>query len=165
MHLYCLLVWADVDLLENKNSQALQNFETARTMTRTRKGDDPEILTAIGRAIVNSKTGDYKYAIQLLLDAVSRDPKNLEALLQLGNAYRKADPGNGGSDAYIYYNKALAINPNYSIANLRLAKLFESQKNMDMVLKYLNEAVTRDPKFTIGYYELFYYYFYTRKIF
>lgn len=152
-----------INLLENKTSEARQNFETARTMTRTKKGDDPGILTAIGRANVDAKNGDFKYAIELLKDAVSKEPKNLEALIQLGNAYRKADPGKGGSDAYIYYNKVLEVNPNYSIANLRLAKLFQSQYNFDFVLKYLNDAVAKDPRFTAGYHELFYYYFYRAK--
>lgn len=152
-----------INLLENKTSEARQNFETARTMTRTKKGDDPAILTAIGRANVDAKNGDFKYAIELLKDAVSKEPKNLEALIQLGNAYRKADPGKGGSDAYIYYNKVLEVNPNYSIANLRLAKLFQSQYNYDFVLKYLNDAVAKDPRFTAGYYELFYYFFYRAK--
>ena len=46
---------------------------------------------------------------------------------------------------------------------MRLAKLFESQKNWELVLQYLNEAVTKDPKFTAGYYELFYYYFFRAK--
>ena len=149
-----------VDLLDHKTSEARQNFETARSMTRTKKGDDPGILTAIGRANVDAKKGDYNYAIKVLKDALDKDPKNLEILIQLGNAYRKVDPGKGGSDAYIYYNKALEVNPNYALADLRLAKIFESQKNWTLVLKYLLDAVRKDPKFTEGYYELFYYYFF-----
>src|SRR4026208_396750 len=42
-----------VDLLENKVSEARQRFETAITMTRGKKGDDPIILKAFGRAITN----------------------------------------------------------------------------------------------------------------
>ena len=80
----------------------------------------------------------------------------------MGNAYRKYDPGKGGSDAYTYYNKALGVNPNLAAASVRLAKLFETQKNWEFVLKYLNEAVSKDPKFTDAYYELFWYYFLRR---
>lgn len=150
-----------VELLENKTNEARQHFETALTMTRNnKKGDDPGIETAIGRAITDSKTGDYKYAVKLLEDAASKDPKNTETLLQLGNAYRKAGEGSGGGPAYQTYLKALQINPNFAVASLRLAQLFQSQKNHDFVLQYLKEAVTKDPKFTAAYYELFYYYFY-----
>jgi tetratricopeptide (TPR) repeat protein len=147
------------ELLDNKNNDAKQHFEAALTAGRTKKGDDPVIETAIGRAIVDSKTGDFQYAIQLLLDATAKDPKNTETLLQLGNAYRKADPGKGGSDAYTYYNKALAVNPGFAAASVRLAKLFETQKNWELVLRYLNEAIIKDPKFTDAYYELFWYFF------
>ena len=147
------------DLLDNKNNDARQRFEAALTASRTKKGDDPVIQTAIGRAIVDSKTGDFNYAIQLLLAATAKDPKNTETLLQLGNAYRKADPGKGGSDAYAYYMKALGANPNFAVASVRLAKLFETQKNWDFVLQYLNEAVAKDSRFSDAYYELFWYYF------
>ncbi len=148
-----------IELLENKVNEARQHFESALTMTRGKKGDDPIIETAIGRAITDSKTGDYSYAVRLLEDAASKDPKNTETLLQLGNAYRKAGQGSGGGQAYTTYLKALQVNPNFSVANLRLAQLFQSQKNADLVLQYLNDAITKDPKFTVGYYELFYYYF------
>ncbi len=148
------------DLLDNKNNDARQRFEAALTASRTKKGDDPVVQTAIGRAIVDSKTGDFKYAIQLLQAATAKDPKNTETLLQLGNAYRKADPGKGGSEAYTSYNQALAANPGFAVASLRLAKLFETQQNWTLYLQYLNDAITKDPKFSEAYYELFYYYFY-----
>ena len=150
------------DLLDNKANDARQHFESALTASRTNKGDNPGVQTAIGRAIVDSKTGDFKYAIQILLAATAKDPKNTETLLQLGNAYRKADPGKGGSDAYTSYMKALAVNPNFAAASVRLAKLFETQQNWPLVLQYLNEAITKDSRFTDAYYELFWYYFYRR---
>lgn len=152
-----------VDLLDDKKDDARQHFETALTMTRGKKGDDPVIETAIGRAITDAKGADYKYAVRLLEDAATKDPKNTETLLQLGNAYRKAGEGSGGGSAFQTYKKALEVNPSFSAANLRLAKLFESQKNWDLVLQYLNDAITKDTKFTAAYYELFYYYFYRAK--
>jgi Flp pilus assembly protein TadD len=152
-----------VELRENKPADARQRFEAALTMTRTKKGDDPAILTAIGRANVDAKTGDLAYAIEKLEAAVLRDPKNAEIYLQLGNAYRKAKPGEGGGLAYTNYQKALEVNPNFPVADLRLAKLFESQKNWEFFLQYLNDAIKIDPKFTPAYYELFYYNFFRAK--
>ncbi|MDZ4795462.1 MAG: hypothetical protein SGI83_14370 [Bacteroidota bacterium] len=152
-----------VELLENKASDARQKFETALTMTKTKKGDDPAILAAVGRANVDAKTGDFNYGLEKLKALTDKGEKNADAFVLLGNAYRKAGGGQGGGDAFTSYNKALEINPGYAMASLRLAKLFESQKNWELVLKYLNEAVTKDPKFTAAYYDLFYYYFFRAK--
>ena len=149
-----------VELLDKKTNEARQRFEAAITMTRNKKGDDPLILYAIGRANVDAKAGDVTYAIEKLEAAALKDPKNPEIFLQLGNAYRKARPGEGGGQAYTNYKKALELNPNFPVADMRLAKLFESQRNWELVLQYLNEAVAKDPKFAPAYYELFYYYFY-----
>jgi tetratricopeptide (TPR) repeat protein len=149
-----------VELNENKFSDARQKFETALTMTRTKKGDDLNILNAVGRANIQPKTGDFKYAIDKLQASVDKGEKNEETFVLLGDAYRKAGQGTGGSEAFKIYKKALEINPNFSYANLRLAKLFESQKNWELVLQYLNDATKKDPKYSAAYYELFYYYFY-----
>jgi tetratricopeptide (TPR) repeat protein len=152
------------DLHDNKTNDARQKFETAITAsTNGRKGPEPGVLTAIGRANVDAKAGDFNYAIEKLKLAAEKDPRNTETLLQLGNAYRKARPGEGGGEAFQNYKKALEINPSFAVADLRLAKLFESQKNWELVLEYLNDAVTRDPKFAPAYYELFYYNFYRAK--
>ncbi len=152
-----------IELLENKTSDARQKFETALTMTKTKKGDDPAILTAVGRANVDAKSGDYPYAVQKLLAVTDKGEKNPDAYVMLGNAYRKAGQGSGGGDAFSSYKKALELNPNFALASLRLAKLFESQKNWELVLQYLNDAVTKDSKFTLAFYDLFYYYFYRAK--
>jgi len=148
------------DLLDKKTSDARQRFEAALVASRGRKGDDPEILYAIGRANVDAKAGDIPYAIEKLEAAAERDKKNPELFLQLGNAYRKARPGEGGGQAYTNYKKALELDPNFAVASLRLAKLFESQKNWELVFQYLSDAIRQDPNFAPAYYELFYYYFY-----
>jgi Flp pilus assembly protein TadD len=151
------------DLHDNKVADARHKFESALTASRGRKGDDPMILTAIGRANVDAKSGDAGYAVQKLEAALAQNPKNTETLLQLGNAYRKANPGQGGGQAFETYNKALAVDPKFAVADLRLAKLFESQKNWEFYLKYLNNAVSADPGFTPAYYELFYYYWFLKQ--
>ena len=55
-----------VELKENKLSEARQRFEAAITMTRGKKGDDPVILNAVGRAITNTyNTKKRKVGYQL----------------------------------------------------------------------------------------------------
>lgn len=149
-----------VDLLENRTNDARQKFETALTMTRTKKGENTDILNAVARANTDAKSGDFEYVIAKLKDAVDvKGEKSPETCVLLGNALRKSRPGEGGGEAFRYYKKALEFNPNFPLASLRLAKLFESQKNWELVLQYLNEAAEKDNKFTAAYYELFYYYF------
>jgi tetratricopeptide (TPR) repeat protein len=151
-----------VELNEKKLSEATQHFETAITMTTGKKGDDPVILNAVGRAIVNTytdkdKIGDINYAVQKLEAAAAKATTNPEVFVNLGIAYLKARPGEGGGKAFENYKKAIAINPNFAVPYYRLAKLFESQKNWELYEQYLNDAITKDPKFAPAYYELSYY--------
>jgi Flp pilus assembly protein TadD len=151
------------DLLDKKTGDARQRFDAAIIASHGKKGDDPAVLTAIGRANVDAKAGDFNYAIEKLEASVLRDANNPETYMQLGNAYRKAHPGEGGGKAFESYKKALEVRPDFAVVDVRLAKLFESQKNWEFVLQYLNDAITRDPKFAPAYYELFYYYFFREK--
>ncbi len=151
-----------IDLLENKTNEARQQFEMALSMTRTKKGDDPSILNAIGRANVDAKAGNLPYAIEKLELATQRDPKNANIFLNLGDAYRKANPGQGGGQAYSNYVTSISLSPTFAFPHLRLAKLFETQKNWPLVLENLNSAISKDPNFSPAYYELFYYHFYNQ---
>ena len=150
--------------MENKISDARQRFETAITMTRGKKGDDPVILNAVGRAITNSynvkekKGGDINYAVEKLKAAASlRDPKNAEIFVNLGNAIRKEKPGEGGGPAFQNYQKAAEANPNFPVSYYRTAQLFQTQRNWDLYEKYLNDAVSKDPRFAPAYYDLYYF--------
>ena len=158
-----------LDLLDKKNpnvAAARQKFETAITATRGKKGDDPVILNAIGRAIVDANVKDQAlndYAVQLLTTATQRDDKNPEIWVNLGNAIRKAKPGEGGGEVFTAYNKALSINPNFALAYLRLAKLFQTQRNGEQYVEYLDKAIAADKNFSPAYYELYEYNFLRKK--
>ena len=150
-------------LLDKKKDEARQMFESAITLSATKKGNDPNILNAVGNANVDAKEGNLDYAVQVLEQALERDPKNANIALNLGNAYRKKDPGQGGGRAYEKYKLAAQINPTFAYPYVRIAKLFETQKQWDLVLENLNKAIQIDPNFSLAYYEMFYYYFYNRK--
>lgn len=152
-----------VALLDKKTDEARQLFESALTVSRTKKGDDPAVLNAIGRANVDAKDGNLTYAVEKLEMALQREPKNADIALNLGNAYRKKDPGQGGGKAYENYKLAAQINPAFAYPWVRIAKLFETQGQWDLVLENLNKAVQVDPNFSLAYYELFYYYFFKKE--
>jgi tetratricopeptide (TPR) repeat protein len=158
-----LVGMGQVELKENKVSEARQRFESAITMTRGKKGDDPVILNAVGRAITESynpqeKTGgDINYAVEKLQAAVQRDAKNPEYFLNLGDAIREAKPGEAGGLAFQNYQRAIEVDAKFAPAHHRLAQLFNSQRNWELYEKYLNDAVNADPRFAPAYYDLYYF--------
>jgi len=150
-----------VELLEGNQAGAQQRFEQAITASRGRNGNDPVVLTAIGRANVNAyteskKVGNLDYAIAKLNEAAQVTPVNPEVYLNLGNAYRKKHQG---SDAVQAYRKA----GNYAPALYRAALLYMTQTNYrqpdswGVVLENLNNVITADPKFAPAYEQLYYY--------
>ncbi len=48
-----------------------------------KKRNDPVVLTAIGRANVDAKAGDFNYAIEKLTMAAAKDEKNTETLIAI----------------------------------------------------------------------------------
>ena len=150
-------------LLDKKLDEARQQFESALTSSRTKKGDDPAVLNAIGRANVDAKEGNLTYAVEKLEMALQRDAKNADIALNLGNAYRKKDPGQGGGKAYEMYKLASQLSPNFAYPYVRIAALFETQKQWELVIENLNKAIQVDPNFSLAYYELFYYYFFAKQ--
>jgi tetratricopeptide (TPR) repeat protein len=100
-----------VELLEGKAAEARQRFESAISLSRGKKGDDPNVLNAIGRANVDAKGGDVAYAIEKLTAASTAAPNSADIWLNLGNAYRKKLEG---GQAITAYTKATQINPKFA---------------------------------------------------
>ncbi|HVG42540.1 MAG TPA: tetratricopeptide repeat protein, partial [Chitinophagaceae bacterium] len=147
-------------LLEGKTAEARAEFEAALTASKGRKGNDPTILNAIGRANVDAagskaKSGDINYAVAKLTEASQLAPTNAEILLNLGNAYLKTP--NGGGQAVTAYTKATQVNPKFAPAFYRMAKIYATQKNWEIFSRDLNNAIQADPTFAPAYYELYYY--------
>jgi tetratricopeptide (TPR) repeat protein len=143
-----------VELLEGKAAEARQRFESAISLSRGKKGDDPNVLNAIGRAHVDAKGGDVNYAVERLTAASAAAPNNADIWLNLGNAYRKKLEG---GQAITAYSKATQINPKLARGFYRMAKLYETQRNWDVYQQFLNQAIQADPKFAPAYQELYYY--------
>ncbi|MEO5562148.1 MAG: tetratricopeptide repeat protein [Chitinophagaceae bacterium] len=156
----------EVELNQNKINEARQHFETALTMAGSKKGGDPEVLNAVGRAISKTytdkeKKGDINFAVQKLEEAsLSKTKDNAllaDVYLNLGNAYLKAKPGENGGPAFTSYQKAFEANPSFAVPYYRMAMLFKTQRNWELFEKYLNDAILKDPRFAPAYYELAYF--------
>lgn len=165
-----------VALLEGHQPEARQQFEAAIAATRGKKGNDPNILNAVGRANVDAyteatKLGDLDYAIAKLNEAAQLAPNNADIYLNLGNAYRKKRDANSGGQAIINYTKAKSLNPGLAVASYRAAMLYKTQVNYrqpdswSVVLDNLNAAVAADANFGPAYEELYYYYLLSKKDF
>lgn len=156
----------EVELRQGKVNEARQHFEMAVTSSSGKKGGDPEILNAVGRAIANTytdkeKKGDINYAVAKLTEASNVSTKDnvlkADIYVNLGNALLDAKPGENGGQAFQNYQKAIEANPNSAVPYYRMAMLFKTQKNWELFEKYLNDAIGKDPRFAPAYYELAYF--------
>ncbi len=145
----------EIELMQNKTSDARNRFETAISLT---KGKDANVLNAIGRANVDAKAGDAAYAIEKLKMAAERDKKNADIQITLGDAYRKMTDG---ANAQISYQNALAINPNNARASFMIGRLYQTQgtSQEQYYMKYYNDAIAKDPNFAPVYFWLYDYYY------
>jgi tetratricopeptide (TPR) repeat protein len=150
-----------VELLQGKQNEAKQHFEAAINASKGKKGNDPNVLNAVGHAIVESYSDqnrtDLDYAIAKLNEASQLAPTNPDIWFNLGNGYRKKRDGGNAVQAY---TKA----GNFAPALYRTGMIYESQKSLrqpadwDIVLDYYNKATTADPRFAPAYYRLYNYY-------
>ncbi|HET7896428.1 MAG TPA: tetratricopeptide repeat protein, partial [Flavisolibacter sp.] len=152
-----------INLMDGKAAEARQLFDAAIAASKGKKANDPNILTAVGRANVQAysdqkKRGDLDYAIAKLNEAGQIAPTNPDIFVTLGNAYRKKHQG---GEAIQAYRKA----GNYAPALYRVASLYSSQKNWDVVTENLNSAIAADPKFAPAFFDLYYYYLLYKKDF
>ncbi|RYY64422.1 MAG: tetratricopeptide repeat protein, partial [Chitinophagaceae bacterium] len=149
-----------VELLEGKTQDARSRFETAISLSQ---GKSVPVLNAVGYANGNPdmKNGDAQYAIQKLTQATQAKKMNdPDVWTNLGDAYRKA--GQGG-EAVKSYAKALELDPNYVRAMFRTGSVYQSQgaSQEALFMKYYNDAVAKDPKYTPVYRTLWGYFYET----
>jgi tetratricopeptide (TPR) repeat protein len=144
-----------IELMENKTSEARQRFETAISLS---KGKDINVLNAIGRANVYANLGDANYAIEKInsLASEKKDPRNADSYLIVGEAYRKLIDG---GNAVTAFQKALSLDPKLAEVKYRIAKVYQSQNNPEYFIPAYQEAITLDPNYGPAYYELYTYYF------
>ena len=94
----------------------------------------------LAKARKKVKNEDYEAAIPLLEKALSKDPKNADALNYLGFSHRKL----GHTDQALgYYQQALAIDPKHRGANEYLGELYLELRQLDKAeerLKVLSTA-------------------------
>ena len=157
------LLWVasgHIQLLENNDvNSAKQKFEQAITSTKNKKGNDPEILTAIGKANSDggSAIGDPNYGIEKLKEAGSINKTDPNIYIYMGLCYRKlgSDYGGAAVEAFI---EAINRDKNCAKAYYQIGKIYQSQNNKDALEENYNKTIKADPTFAPVYYSLYKYY-------
>jgi len=101
---------------------------------------------------VLSEEGDQNEAINYLIDALKWDPKNTWALIMMGNIFARYK--NDADTAMKYYDQALKINPNDSIAANNIGGSLLQQGKIKEAQKYLWHAYQINPDYPNTHYAL-----------
>lgn len=143
-------------LVKHQKDSAASRFNEALGETKQK---DPHVLLAVATANETdpADTTDARYAIQLLNKAIRRDKHDPRLYVALGDAYRRLMDGD---DSYKAYSAALAQDGKAVDALYKLGKIFVTQNNADMYLKYFNDAVQTDSLYAPAWYELYYHYYF-----
>ena len=157
------LIWVGmghIELLQGGDqNSAKQKFEQAITGTKTKKGENPDILNAIGRANADggSVNGDPLYGIEKLKRAAELNKTNPDIYNNMGICYRKLGSENGG-EAVKSFLEALARDPKNVFAFYQIGQIYLSQNNKDAFESSFNSAIAADPTFPLAYFSFFRYY-------
>ena len=160
---YIWIGMGEVELLETNNiNSAKQRFEQAITATRKRNQDDPNIVSAIGRAMAagSSKVGDPQYAVDKLKKAGDIDKKNADIYMNLGVNYLKMGSENGGN-AVEAFREAISrtTDPTLKAAAMyRIGRIYETQQNKESMDTWFGQAIATDPAFAPAYLAYFNWY-------
>jgi len=149
-----LCAYGQVMLAQHKKDSAALCFNKALGDTKEK---DPVVLLAVAKGYQDIDSANTAYAVDLLEKAIKRDKRNADLYVSLGNAYRRMKDG---EDSYKAYQGALAQDGKDVEALYRLGKIFVSQANPEMYMKYFNDAVTADSMYAPAWYELYYHYYF-----
>lgn len=101
-------------------------------------------------AFAAKEEGDTLNAVRLFRMAVDKNPRNYEALLQLGIIMAaKKDPL-----AVEYYKNALDLDPKAIGALFNLALYYQNTEEFNEAIKTYNEIIAIEPRFKLPYYNL-----------
>jgi len=96
-------------------------------------------------------TPDMQRQISALQSILKQDPKNLKALIELGNLYFDADQFDPAIQAY---SKALEIDPNNPDVRTDMGIMFRRKGDPDRATAEFKKAAASDPKHVNSRYNL-----------
>jgi tetratricopeptide (TPR) repeat protein len=151
-----------VAFLKGNSLEADRIFEE---VLKESKGKDTEILQRIGEAytgytqVINNTDKplyaqhNAEKALKYLEMALKRDSKNGLIQLSLGDARALATPSNGGP-AVTAYENALALMPNKSLPNHRIANIYRAARSAQLAGDFYKAAIKADSLYAPSYLQL-----------
>jgi cytochrome c-type biogenesis protein CcmH/NrfG len=136
-----------VKLLQKKTAEGKTLLTEAAEMNRKKTADQ---WKAVGRAYL-SDTKFLLDAIAALEKAKALDNGDPYTHFLLGEAYLLQ---NRGGESVSSYERAASADPKWATPLHKVAKVYQRSKNNDIVMEYLNRAVTVDPEFAPAYKDL-----------
>lgn len=150
---------AEVSLLKNNTAEAQQYLDKAYSLLPTKKNKIPMtpakhalVLVKMADAFVMAKVKDTARIFTYLREAEKINNRDVDIYLVRGDAYIYLL--NDGSNAISNYNIVQSLNPNSSMANLRIGQLWMRAKQYQMALNYYEVGVKIDSMFAPAYREL-----------
>jgi tetratricopeptide (TPR) repeat protein len=147
--------------IEKDNGTAMSNFNQAIEMA-VKKDSKPYVYVGLAYLLPTSgsATGpngaritpaDADAAIAVLNKGKSINPRDVELLIALGDAYRSQLKSN---DAYTNYSAALAIDPRSTAAMVATGVLWRFADNYDAAYQQFQAALAIDPNYGPAYREM-----------
>ncbi len=137
-----------LDLRNNNAGGAKANFEKAISLAG-KKDNDPYIYAA--KALIASKKPDLATAVTYLQKAVAIDPKDAEAYLALGDAYREQQKY---SEAFSAYRSAYDFNKNLLRAKIELGVINKRSQAWQESINEFNSVLAINPNYGPAHREL-----------
>lgn len=125
--------------LTNQAEKALPSCKRAAELDPT----NVDTLTACG--LVEAKGGDVAAGAKLLAEATRRDPKSVNAWMNLGWVYRSMEPPKV-EDSVGAYRKALELDPSNTQAALGMAWAYVYSERWSEAEAAFQKVATIDPK-------------------
>lgn len=133
----------------NKN-----DFDKALPLLETAVKDNPQNSEAwrVLAQIHWLEDGDVEKALDELIEALRCEPRNLWALILMGNLFTKAkdDP----ETAENYYRRVLEYHPDNAIAINNVAAVYMERKDYDAAIPLFEKALELEKSYTNSYYGL-----------
>jgi len=147
--------------VEKDNAGALSNFNQAIEMA-VKKDSKPYVYvglayllpvngSAVGPNGAHIAPADADAAIAVLNKGKAINPRDVELLIALGDAYRSQLKSN---DAYTNYSAALAIDPRSTAAMVATGVLWRFADNYDAAYQQFQAALAIDPNYGPAYREM-----------
>ncbi len=111
----------------------------------------PHVRKLIDDAIDRNSKGRYKSAIDLLTQAVLRDPENPYIHILLGVNYQAI---NESRKAIKELRKAIEIDQLDALAYFNLGVVFDDEGDLDSAISYYRKAIELEPDYVLAYYNL-----------